>query len=208
MQIQFGVPPQNQGLVAKSAFGMGAGNIVDLPWSDPNAKILTQLDSLNEAAERQNGEPLRHVWINRLGKRWIRENNEIKSFFAAGRERLDQATSAGEFEINNYVFHFYGGSYQAADGATRPYLPETRAIVTPERGPWFLHAAGLELIPKTTGVVGAQVDEVLKRLDEAFGDFSYVNVAVTGGLEVQLFAGSNFMVGFKNPRSVFQLSVA
>ena len=198
--ITTGIPAANQTQIDLTNFG-GTGNAIDAAWDQSGTKILTQLDKMNDAVEYQGSEPLKHIWLHTVGKRWLRENTEILAFYTAGQERLDRAMMSETFEINGYTFHFYGGTYTAADGTVKPFIPITKAIITPEPGPWIAQGNGVQIVPKT---VDLQPGEFVNfsGWDKHYGPFAYFQ-AEHNPPSVNCFAGDNWLYGFKNPTSVF-----
>ena len=212
--LNWGVPAANTGQLARSNFfSGGTGNIIATKWSDPSALILDQLDELSDAAQRLRVPPPRHVWLFRPNKKWIRNNLQIQKLynFQTLANRLDNDLKDDSFEINNYVFHFMGATYQPASGPPdAPYIPVNLAIVTPERGPWFLNGEGMEYVPgesilKQVAPPTGSVSEVMADFDEKYGDFAYLELA-HNPLRVNVFAGSNFLFGLKAPNAIFPIT--
>lgn len=199
--ISTGIPSANLSQIAKTSFGMGSGNIIDLPWDNPAAKILDHLDLMNEAVEYQGSEPLKHVWLHRTNKIWLRNNDQILETYGMPKEsnaaRLDNELKGDTFEINNYMFHFYGGTYEASDGSISYFVPKTKAIVTPDNGDWLARGVGVQDVPTNVGIVkdGGEWKEV-------YGAFSYAyETHNPPGLE--LYSGDNWLIGLRNPGSLF-----
>lgn len=182
----------------------GSGNLITAAWDVAGTDIMRQLDNLRFAADVENVEPPKHIWLNGQSKFWIRANTEIKSYFS-GVERLDQALMGDSFELNDYVFHFYSGTYTAADGTDKPYIPTNKAIITPDLGPWFLNAIGMEILPTSIGVYGS-LDESLNSLVEVYGQFGYSRLN-ENPVELQVYLGDNFQYLFRNPKSVWMPTV-
>jgi len=202
--VDTGIPAANQTQVDLANFG-GSGNAIAAAWDTASTKILTSLDVLNDCAEYQGSEPLRHVWLHTTAKKWFRENTEILAMYAAGQERLDNALRGDTFEINNYTFHFYNGTYTAQDGTKKPFIPVTKAIITPEPGPWIAMGQGVQIVPKTVDVQPGQFVN-FTGWDKHYGDFAYFQ-ADHNPPSVNCFAGTNWLYGFKNPSSVFAPTV-
>lgn len=203
--VQTGVPAINLGQLDKADFGTGSGDIVATAWDQAGAKILTQLEDLAEATEYQNTEPLRHIWLHRSNKKWLRENTEILAFYGAGQERLDKDLLSDTFEIGNFTFHFYGGTYTAADGTTKPFIPKDQAIITPDPGGWLAQGVGLQLIPTTLDIRGT-VEEAVASWQEHWGDFAYL-LCDHNPASLNMYMGFNWLFGFRNPASVFAPTV-
>ncbi len=199
--VDTGVPSANQSQIDLTNFG-STGNAIDAAWDVAGTGILTQLDKLNHTAvEHQNSEPLRHIWCHGTARAWLRSNTEIKALYSAGMDRLDNALRGDTFEINNYVFHFFSGTYTAADGTNKPFIPLTKAIITPEPGPWIAQGNGVQIVPTTVDVQQGQFVN-FAGWEKHYGDFAYFQ-AEHNPPSVNLFAGTNWLFGFKNPASVF-----
>lgn len=203
VEVPTGIPPENMGAIPKSSFGMGTGNIIDLEWDDPAALILDQLDEMDEATERRGGQPLRHIWMNRSNRKLIRNNAQIQSFYGDNTDVLSRDINQPTFEIENRVFHFYGGMYEAADGTFQPYISNDKAIITPEpgEGGWLAHGEGLQMVPTSLDIAG-DMATALANWQDIYGDFSYV-LNDHNPPAVKLYMGFNWLFGFRNPSSVF-----
>lgn len=203
--VSTGIPAINIGALDKADFGTGSGDIIAAAWDVAGTKILTQLEDLSEAAEYQNTEPPRHIWLHRSNKKWLRENTEILAFYNAGQERLDKDLMADTFEIGNFVFHFYGGTYTGSDGTTQPFIPKTKAIITPEVGGWLAQGVGLQLIP-TTLDIQSSIQDVVSGWQDHWGEFAYA-LADHNPASINMYMGFNWLFGFRNPSSVFVATV-
>lgn len=203
--VQTGIPAINIGQIDKADFGTGSGDVIATAWDQAAAKIMTQLEDLSEVTEYQNTEPLRHVWLHRSNKKWFRENTEMLAFYSAGQDRLDQELMGDTFEIGEYTFHFYGGTYVAADGTTKPFIPKDKAIVTPEPGSWLAQGVGMQLIP-TTLDIQSSVQDVISSWQEHWGDFAYA-LSTHNPIGLEMYMGFHWLFGFRNPASVFVLTV-
>lgn len=202
-QVATGIANSHVGQIDLSNFG-SSGNAIDVAWDDPAAKILNQLDYIRLANEYEGNEPLRHIWLYRQNKKWIRDNDQILEFFGAGQERLDRALMADEFEIDGWLFHFYGGTWTEATGGSgtrRPYISETKAVITPEVGDWLMGGNGVQLVPATIDIV-EMMPTAIGNWSEVFGDFSYV-VPDHNPPSLTHYMGSNWMFALKNPDSIF-----
>jgi hypothetical protein len=120
----------------------------------------------------------------------------------AGAPAGDAQGGYDTLQVNGYTFHFYDGTYIGADGTTtRPFIPNKKAIITPDLGSWFRYMETTETIPVDTGLVGS-VDEMISKTVKIYGDFAYMAVA-HNPLKFSLFCGCNFFYGFANPSSVW-----
>jgi hypothetical protein len=199
--VDFGVPDSH-----KLQLDPGSGNLIAVPWDDPAAKILDDLDEIRVQAEVENaGEP-RHLWLHHSAKRWLRDNAQLKEYVQGSPEKVDRVLAGSMIEdLNGWTWHFYSGTYQAADGSIKPYLPPTKAVITPDVGPWLRAVNGSELITSFEGI-RSSVDEALGEITEVFGDFAYVKL-VDNPTKLVLRMGTNFVYAFANPHSIWTPTV-
>lgn len=199
--VDFAVPASHKGQLDP-----GGGALIEDAWDDPAAKILDQLDAIRIQAESENaGEP-KHLWLHHQAKRWLRDNTQLQNYLEGGSERVDRVLSGSMVEdLNGWTWHFYSGTYKAADGSIKPYIPTTKAIITPDVGPWLRAANGSELITGFEGI-RSSVDEALGEITEVFGDFAYVKL-VDNPTKLVLRMGTNFVYAFANPSAVWMPTV-
>jgi hypothetical protein len=138
MTIDFQIPASN-----KSKLNMiGAGDIIDVSWSDINCPIFQQLNKINAAFEQLHGFPLRHVWVSSVVWNYVLMNLEVKSLGGTSNtpfaqyERVDQ--DANEFVavlrgIPWLQFHIYDGGLNLGVSQTfTKLIDDTHAIFLPE----------------------------------------------------------------------------
>lgn len=199
--VDFGVPDSHRGQLDP-----GSGAILSLPWDNANAKILDDLDDIRAQAELERaGEP-RHIWLHHSAKRFLRDNTQLKDYVDGSPDKVDRVLSGSMVEdLNGWTWHFFSGAYQAADGSIKPYIPPTKAILTPDIGPWLRAADGSELLPRFEGI-RANVDDALDDLVEVFGDFAYVKL-IDNPTKLVLRMGTNFVYAFANPSAVWMPTI-
>lgn len=199
--VDFGVPDSH-----RDQLDAGSGDLINLPWDNPAAKILDQIDAIREQAEEENTDPITHIWLHHSAKRWLRDNEQLQSFLAGSSEAVDRVLRGTVVEeLNGLTWHFFSGTYQAQDGSTVPYVPRNRAILTPDVGPWLRAANGSELITGFEGI-RSSVDGALNEVTEVFGDFAYVKL-LDNPTKLVLRMGSNFVYAFAQPESVWMPTV-
>lgn len=199
--VDFGIPASRKGQL-----DAGGGPLIDLPWDNAACKILDQLDAIRIQAEADNAEEPRHVWLHHGAKKWLRDNTQLKSYVQGSPEKVDQVLRGSVIEdLNGWTWHFHSGTYVAADGTTRPYLPTTRAVLTPDPGPWLRAANGSELLTTFEGVRG-RLDTALDDVTEVFGDFAYVKL-LDNPTKLVLRMGTNFVYAFANPLAVWMPTI-
>ena len=180
--------------------------IVDTAWDAAGAKILDDLDQIAIQAEVENAPPPKHVWIHPTSKRWLRTNTQILAFLQASPEKANRILAGSTIEdLGGYTWHFYGGTYTAQDGSTKPFLPETKAIITPDVGPWLNARNGSELITQYEGIAADPI-AALADVTEVFGDFAYVKL-IDNPTKLVLRMGTNFVYVFANPNAVWMPTV-
>lgn len=192
--IDLGVPASH-----KSQLNIG-GNVISAAWDVAGTDILGQLDNLTYAAEVENVDPPKHIWLNSQNKKWFRLNTELKAYYSGVRP-LNELLNEDTVEINGYVFHFFGGTYTDASGSTQPFIPLTKAIITPDLGPWFMNAIGLEYVPTSIDIAGS-TDEALANVVEQYGPFAYSKFEHNPP-RLSVYMGDNFMYAFRNPKSIW-----
>jgi hypothetical protein len=199
--VDFGVPASHKGQLNN-----GSSSVIDTAWDDPSAKILDQLDELRIRAEEENVDELRHIWLHHSAKRWLRENEQLQEYAGGSSEGVDRLLRGPTVEdVNGWTWHFYSGTYRAADGSTAPFLPRTRAVITPDVGPWLRAANGSELLTTFEGI-RSSVDGALQDVTEVFGDFAYVKL-MDNPTKLVLRMGTNFVYAFANPKAVWMPTV-
>lgn len=192
--------------ISKTTFGTGSGDVFAVSWSDPAAKILDDLDEMNEIGERLGIEPLRHVWMARQNKVYIRNNDQILDMYATAggnQSRLDNDLKGDMFEVNNYVFHFYGGTYTNTSGNAELFIDDGRVIITPDPGVnnWYVQGEGMQYVCNTLQPAQT-LEQLLASFDEKYGDFAYL-MPSTNPPSLTLYMGTNWLWGLRNPDSVF-----
>jgi hypothetical protein len=104
-----------------------SANIIEDSWDDPSADVIGQLLTLDMAAERENGRPIRHIWINGNTFKYLLDNTGLQStggtafrIFESLRARTATAELNGErfpdtgFDVvfralPLHTFHIYNG---------------------------------------------------------------------------------------------------
>lgn len=199
----FGLPASHQGQLDP-----GTGPIVDISWANPSAKILDDLDQIREQAEVENSEPPTHVWAHNDLKRHLRNNTQLEGYFQRNPEASTGVLRGSVVEnLGGLTWHFFSGSYTAADASNQFFLPKTKALITPDPTPtgWLRARNGSELIPRFTGVHQSP-DEALADLIETFGDFAYVRLD-DNPTKLTLRMGTNFVYALANPNAVWAPTV-
>jgi hypothetical protein len=199
--VELGVPDSHRETLAHPAFA--GSDIIEQSWSDPAAKILTQLENIREAAEFDKAPIPRHVWLHPQAKRWLRANTEIGGFLRSSPTRSEEALAGfgDAIEIADFVFHFFGGTWEGPDGNLRPLIPKDTAAITPDPGDWFRHYETSETVPLADGVIGS-FDSIFSSTTRVYGDFAYLRIA-DNPVKVTMRMGMNFLYAFADPAAVW-----
>lgn len=178
--------------------------IIGTRWDQAGANILQDLDQIRIAAESLNAEMPKHIWTNSLAKQWIRGNTELKSFMVLNSTTAEKALNGfgDTIQFGDWTWHFYDGTYVGADGSTvRKFIGDTKAIITPDPGPWFANFNTPELVP-TSIELADTVDSAMGNFAKLYGDFSYAEIKHNPA-RLALFLGSNFYYGLANPNAIY-----
>lgn len=195
--VDFGVPDSH-----REQLDDGGGALITTSWDDPTARILDDLDDIRIRAEEENGGEPRHIWLHHAAKRWLRDNDQLKEYVQGSSEKVDRTLSGSMIDdLNGWTWHFFSGTYQAVDGTVTPYIPPSRAIITPDVGPWLRAVNGSELITSFDGI-RPSVDDALSEITEVFGDFAYVKL-IDNPTKLVVRMGTNFVYAFANPQAVW-----
>ena len=199
--VDLGVPAAHKGDLTH-----GGVPLIDRAWSESDAAILDQLDAIKVAAQEDGAPEPRHLWLHHSAKRHLRANAQLQSYLQGSAERIDAVLRGSVIdELAGWTWHFYSGAYRTADGASRPFIPEGRAVMTPDPGPWLRAADGSELLPTYVGP-RATVDEALADVEEVFGDFAYV-LLDDNPTRLVLRMGANFAYALAEPKAVWMPTI-
>lgn len=170
--VDFQHPSANR---SQLAVGDSGANIIDVPWSNPAADIITQMLNLNKASERRTGLAIEHIFVNSTTLGWLINNLPLQQAGGAAFRVWESITTKTETDISGesrqagktvifraipwITFHTYDGvlappSAQAnvipaASTDVDLVIPNGRAIMTPAPGAWLGYASGTEIVQKT-----------------------------------------------------------
>lgn len=206
VSVGTGIPSANLGKIDGTAFGL-SGDVIGTAWDDAGAKIITDLEELQECAQYAGSYPLRHAWAHTDCKRWFRQNTELLAFYSAGQERLDRDLLGDTFTIGDITFHFTNRMYKAVDGTLTPFVARDKVIFTPEvsDGGWLARGNGIQLVPGSLDIKSSW-QEAMNDWQEVYGDYSYA-VINHNPVSVDMFMGFHWLMGFKAPENVFCATV-
>ena len=167
MDVETLIPAENQGQLP---IGPSDADIIDVPWNDPSAKIVKQLQELDKIHAVRNGNPLRHIWLNGSTMAPLFDNTQLRSVvgtaFTIFQSMTRRAIDPGQMypdtgydvvfgALPNWVFHVYNQVYipglvgndfasQTSMDNIKFYIPDGEAIITPNPGDWCEKVAGTE----------------------------------------------------------------
>lgn len=170
--VDFQHPAANR---SQLACGDAGANIIDSPWSNSAADIITQLLNLNKASERRTGLPIEHIWINSTTLGWLINNLPLQQAGGAAYRVWESAEWKSMETVDGnsrrrgldvvfraipwVTFHAYDGvlappsaqvdTIIAASTDVDLVIPNGRALMTPAPGPWMGFAKGTEIMQKT-----------------------------------------------------------
>ena len=152
--------------------------LVDSSWDDPSTDIIGQLMALEVQAERENGRPPRHIWLNGNTAKHLFNNTQLSAVRGTAMRIFDSQTrreidAGSRFPdtgydivfgaIPLYTFHVYnGGLVKAGTGEGfdaqisasnfEPFIPDNSALITPEPGDWLGMMEGSEYVRENVTV--------------------------------------------------------
>lgn len=167
----YSIPSENTG---------NAGGIIDALWNITTTDILTQLNKLSAQSARTSGLLPKHVFLNGITAAPLFNNTKLNAvggtayriFDSISNREVsgDNAPTSGAYDVvfralPQYVFHIYNEGYVANevvpdfDSQTSltnfvRYIPDGRAIVTPDPGDWIGSIVGQEPVAENVNDPG------------------------------------------------------
>lgn len=175
------------------------GGIIDGDWDEAATDVATQCDNIKIQAGEENKPEPTEAWAHTRFKQYLRNNTDFQTWAANSGEAVSQIL-AGEMiqGLWGFNWHFWGGTYEDANGTTRPYFPEDKVLFTPEpTNPGFHPVIGSTLVPKSFGI---QPDwqAALAELEQIFGEYSYAKLD-DEVVALWLYMGNKFALHFNDP---------
>lgn len=201
--------------------GMG-GNVIDASWATASTDIVSQFMRLDVYAERVNGRPTRHIWVNGNTARYLFENTQLASirgtsvriFDSLTRREIDPASKYPDTGFDLifgamplHIFHVYNGGLvapgtaedfdsQISNSNFEMFIPDNVAIITPEPGTWCGVLEGSEYIREREG----------SEMQEIYGMGSWSRpVLEPSGQEVYML--DNFLPVIYEPYAIYYATV-
>lgn len=169
IDITFPIPAVNKNQIDA---GTGSG-LITATWATAGTAILSHMLSINKAAERQTGYPIKHCFLNTTTYTYMLANTQLQTVrgtamraFEQFREQLISTTGAERQSGFSVVFpsmpqftwHIYDGVSVVATQTdpdprttsnTSLFIPDNVVIMTPEPGDWMGKATRDEPIKET-----------------------------------------------------------
>ena len=149
-------------------------NIIDASWDDPGTDVISQILSIDKAAERVYGEPYRHIWINGTVFDYLLKNIGMQNVGGQVFRTFESLTERNLPDIENrarrtgydvvfralplHTFHIYNGVLNVGSGNELSItdaittanssltIPDTNAIFMGDPGEWAGWVAGSEVV--------------------------------------------------------------
>ena len=206
-----GVVTDASGTVISASFGVDDGNrgnvgsIIDALWSTASTKISKHLDEIVRDAASNGAPRPRRVYVNGVKKYFLRNNTEFNDW-AKYNGPVDKIL-AGEMipGLWGFDWYFVDGTWTDSTGTTRDLIPQTRAIIMPEPGPWLRAHNGSEMVPSSMVPAGT-VSELVNQLDKVYGEFTFASMGYNP-VTLSAFYGDNFGLNFADPNAIYQPTV-
>lgn len=179
------------GNVVNNATLVPAGNktqvssIIDVPWDNPSADIITQLMGLQVRAAQVNGRRITDIWVNGNTGKYLFTNTVIQAVggsvyrifdtlrpaveIGPGQKFPDTGVTVQFRGLPDYMFHIYNQGYvlpgtsesftEQIGSNWRPFIPDNIAIMTPPPGDWCGMVQGSEPMQWSLREAGSSVIE-------------------------------------------------
>ena len=194
--VDYGIPATNL-----TQLDMGTGSdIIDASWALAGTDVVAHVLKVNKAMERQNGRPLRHIWINSTTFELLLSNTSLQNVAGTAYRIFDSLTARNMkseegipdsgFDVvfrglPLQTFHIYDGVLnvnQTVDSDTTAnrsmFIPDDVAVFMPDPAPdWIGYISASEFVKENIMDNGKQV----------FGFHSWTtNVIDPAGVELKM----------------------
>lgn len=200
----------SSGAVQTCDFGVAAthktnlNGLISALWSTATTDIQTQLENIVDAARQAQVPVPTDIWLHRLSLASLRNNDYFADWATMNKDYSDKILR-GEVitDLFGFNWHFIDTYYTAQDGSLKPFIPTTKAILTPPPGdPWIRAATGPTVLPKMVGKVDS-LDQALSNLTVVQGPFAYAKL-LDDPVQVMAYAGDKYGLNFAEPNAIWQ----
>lgn len=200
----FNVPAGNQG----QCNALGTGNIISQGWNTNTATIDKQIRALQQAALQLTGYPLKWAFYGKNVPSYIAENAIAKEFMYRSPEQNPVFLRTAELASPTFGLNWapaYQAFYEDNSGTNQPLIGDDQVIFCADPDPfWWGFLEGTAPVPTTYSVdPNNQIDS----LEFAQGMFAY-GVPIRDPITAKIVYGDTFLPVLKNPKTVFQATVA
>lgn len=170
----------------------GAGNNVDVSWTDPGADVVHDVRVFKQLISEDSGFTPATVWCSDEVIEALIKNDFIGQYFAstpAGTEFLREGQISRFMGLN---WRPYMNTYVDADGNVQRYIPADTIIITPNPNPtWGEFWKGSDVIPT----------DDKQGMHEVQGRYAYSELT-TNPPSVALYAGEVRLPIIKRPNAI------
>ena len=178
--VDYGIPASNLTTLEMGS-GVSAGLIpATALWSAASTDVISQVLNINKAMERQNGRPLRHIWINSTTFNHLLSNTSLQNVAGTAYRIFDSLTARKQVSEEGIpdsgfdvvfrglplqTFHVYDGVLnvnQSVDSDTAAnssmFIPDNVAVFMPDPAPdWIGYISASEFVKENIMDNGKQV---------------------------------------------------
>lgn len=197
----FGVDNSHRG-----ALTLSGTSIITALWSTAGTVISLQLDNLVRRAGTLGVPRPKHIYVNAVKKSLLRANTEFNDWAKYNSRRVDEVLIGDGIDgLWGFNWHFVDGTWTDASGTTRDLIPQTSAIIMPEKGAWLRAHRVSELVPRDM-MLAQTPTELLNQLEKVYGEFSYACLS-HNPVKLLAYYGDNFALNYADPNAIWQPTV-
>jgi hypothetical protein len=207
--INFGVPGSHQ-----SQLNFGGGNIIANLWSDTtNANIPTQIENLQAFAAQETGLELKYAFYGANVPGYIRKNTYMQAYVQYDTRvshALNVSTALPDGLLGLTWVPVQKAFFQDSTGTNQQMFNNNMVIFTPDPavGKWWGLAEGSITVPNTIDISQRTANSIMEDAREVYGQWACMRYQFDGSVSLLNYLGDNFMYILKNPKAVWQATVA
>lgn len=202
----FGIPAGNQAQL--NVFG--TGNIIATSWANTSATIEKQIITLQQAAVRLTGYPIKYAFYGKNVPSYLIENLTLQNFFSRGQNSNMNYITTGA--IPNPLLGLtwvpaYEAFFETQTGALTSVVGDDQVVFTPApSSDWHEIVQGKYDVPGDD-MLGKTGTDLLASLDVAEGIFMYANLELDP-IRIEFIYGDTCLPILKNNQCIFQATVS
>lgn len=172
-------------------------------WDTAGTDMFAQLASIRDRALKDGCEVPTTVWMHRSRIPALINNTNFKTYAQYNNLRNEDVLRGnGVDNIWGWNFRFIDGYWTDASGTQYPIIPTTNVIITPTGGDWMRCKEGTQDVPTDLGIKDS-LEAAMASLKPVVGMFSFAQVRVSPLVQLSLYLGDNFGMGFTNPNAIW-----